>query len=350
MKKIIFTLVFCFATLFSYSQIPSINEKKVKNYSVKTESETKGTNDSIKAENNKKPNIKTEEEKNYKAHYEKKKDSIIYIINKLIEKQKKVISDRNAMIQISEEIEENRIALEKIELEKKRLHVEKRYWLPTKNSNFRNHFYETHYASSLEKTTLLNSFSATLNDNSNIVQSELIADRCGWFRVSFGSVLSVATDTTKAKIENDNLERLIGGGGNFYLDFTLPIITSYTDAFFTDYLYLSCKAASDISGFGNNVDVSTFNGSIGLTNYIGLSTEEKKFNFFLLTDVTAYKGNNAFYDNLKLNHNRWFLNSNISFGVTLLNNYRIICRTNLSSEPSLRTEKFAVGIQLLSSK
>lgn len=350
MKKIIFTLVFCFATLFSYSQIPTINEKFIDPNKVKIDTTDSKIKEALKKYNTE-IDIDSIEIENFSALYDKQIDSITKIIKTLLIYQKESISNKEKMIMISEEIEMKKNILNKIKKEKEYVtstfSSKKQKIFPTSNKYYRNYFFESHYSSEYNKTALLTSLSATINNDAKTIQSELVADRIKWFRVSLGSVMSIASDTTETKVEENNIERLISGGGNFYLDFTLPVFTTYTDSFLTDYCYLNFKAASDISGFGNNVDVTTFNGSIGITNYLGFSSDEKKFNFFILNDVTAYKGNRGFYENLNLNHQKWFLNSNFSFGVTFLNNYRVVCRTNLSSEPSLRTEKFAVGIQLL---
>ncbi len=350
MKKIIFTLALCFATLFSYSQIPTINEKFIDINNIKIDTTKLEIKSKLKKYKDL-TNIDTYEIANFNKHYDKKIDSISNIIKILIIKQEEAYPNKRKMIIISEEIEMKKNIIKKLEKEKgyvsSTFNSKKQKFFPSVNNYYRDYFFESHYSSEYNKTALLTSLSATINNDAKTIQSELVADRIKWFRVSLGSVMSIASDTTETKVEENNIERLISGGGNFYLDFTLPVFTSYTDSFLTDYCYLNFKAASDISGFGNNVDVTTFNGSIGITNYLGFSSDEKKFNFFILNDVTAYKGNRGFYENLNLNHQKWFLNSNFSFGVTFLNNYRVVCRTNLSSEPSLRTEKFAVGIQLL---
>jgi hypothetical protein len=350
MKKIILTSTACLFTLLGYSQIPTINEKFIDYSKFKIDSTEKKMIDSLKKLNGE---IDTDsiEKVSFTESYDKKIDSISNIIKVLLIYQNQSVSNVEKMIKISEEIEMKKNLLKKVKKEKdyviSSFSSKKQRFLPTSNKYYRNYFFDSHYSSEYNKTALLTSFSATINNDAKTIQSELVADRIKWFRVSLGSVMSIASDTTETKTEENNIERLISGGGNFYLDFTLPIFTSYTDSFITNYSYLNFKAASDISGFGNNVDVTTFNGSIGFTNYLGFSSDEKKFNFFILGDVTAFKGNRGFHENLNLDSQDWFLNSNISVGVTFLNNYRVVCRTNFSSEPSLRTEKFAVGIQLL---
>ena len=228
-------MYFALLPLFGYSQIPTINEKFIdlkKINEANTEDRIREASTNYQGE----INIDSLEIENFSMLYDKKIDSISTIIKTLLIYQKESTSSKEKMILISEEIEMQKNLLNKIKKEKnhitKTFSAKKQKFFPTSNNYYRDYFFNSHYSSEYNKTALLTSLSATINKDAKTIQSELVADRIKWFRVSLGSVMSIASDTTNTKIEADNIERLISGGGNFYLDFTLPVFTTYTRFFF----------------------------------------------------------------------------------------------------------------------
>lgn len=292
------------------------------------------------------------EKENFKKHYAKEIVNHEKEKKRLVKEQKKAIGNIDCLIKLSEAILRVEKAIKKSKKDSiiilKYLDRSKSKFLPTRNKFNRNYFYEKHYGNTYSKTKTVSSLSALFDTKTKTIQSELIADKLGWVRISAGTVVSIASDSTYVEdTQKNTLERLISGGGNLYLDFTLPIYTNYAEDLFTYYLFTNIKFASDIEGYGNNIDTSTFNGSLGICGYVGVSSHENKFNFFLASDTYTYRGNKDFYKNLGLQNNKWILNSNITFGVTFENKYRVFCRTNMASETSLRTQRIAVGIQLI---
>ena len=114
------------------------------------------------------------------------------------------------------------------------------------------------------------------------------------------------------------------------------------------YSYISVKAATDIKGYGNDIDTSTGNGSAGLYLYLGFSSENREFNFFLQGNANYSMGSTEFYENLAIEHNNGFFNGKIIAGLTLKNNFRFTANfLTFGSEPSLRREKITLGFQFL---
>lgn len=220
-------------------------------------------------------------------------------------------------------------------------------WLPSTNKLFKEYFFETHYSNSIEHTNFLNSLTLLRNNNSNTISSELLTDNLAFLRISFGTVVAFSDeeDTLTEETEKD-LEKLLNGGGNFYLDFTLPVYTNYYKDFFSYYNYINLKTATDIKGFDSDIDDTSANFSLGFSQYFGTTSDNNKFNFALSTSSNLHYGLKDFRQNLDLS-NEIFFNTNVSFFVTLDNKFRIALRTNFASEPSIRTEKIAFGLQLL---
>ena len=146
--------------------------------------------------------------------------------------------------------------------------------------------------------------------------------------------------------ENGNIEKLLNGGGNFYLDFILPVFSNYNNSFSSYYAFLNLKLATDIKGFDSDISNTTANFSFGLSHYAALSSENEKFNFALSLSSNLHYGLKDFRTHLDL-PNKVFFNTNITGFITINNKFRIALRTNIASEPSIRSEKVAFGLQLL---
>ena len=255
--------------------------------------------------------------------------------------------------------------LKSLEKEKDRLEVEKKrklnpglnnynWFLPSKNPMYRNAFFEDTYNNSTDKTNYLNAFSVVGSPNGITGQSEIVADNINMLRITFGTVItasnaSLASENTRVEA----LQRLINGGGNFYFDFTVPLATTIKgnedDELINAYSFANVKSAADIKGYGNNIEASTYNTSLGLNLYADLSSENKRFNFFIIANSNYYYGcTKEFYENLDINHNRGFLSGKVTIGVTLLNQFRFSANVlTYGSEPSLRSNKVTAGIQFL---
>ncbi len=238
------------------------------------------------------------------------------------------------------------------------------WFMPSAKRVFRKQFFENTYNNDTDKTNYLNSFTILDDKNSTTVQSELISDYLCFSRIAFGTVITptkkdesdaeqtkaaenpVSTETTE-----DALNRLINCGGNFYLEFVVPLVTTYngksTD-WLTFYSYANLRGATDIKGIGNNIDTSTANGSLGLYAYGSASSESKKFNFFLQGNLNFSFGSNEFYENLDLPNHNGFLHGKLIAGLTLLNTFRLSAIINtVGSNEVLRSGKVVFGIQFL---
>lgn len=371
-------------TSLSFSQVPSINinsttsindnqikmkellkiEKKLKK---EIEKLIEGDSSKTTKENELK-SIISEKENELRKNY-------LYVINEeYYNNQLAVVGDKIDKLKEDLEIakaDNNRDRLnayvndiKKLEKEKKNLEIEKirklnpqennySWLLPSFNKTYRNAFFEDTYNNSTDETNYLNAFAIVGNPNGITGQSELIADNMKMFRITFGTVISATNDSTledETKVEA--LERLLNGGGNFYLDLTLPLTTTIkgnNDDFANLYAFANIKAASDIKGYGNDIEASTYNTSFGLNCYADISTENRKFNFFIIANSNFYYGcTKDFYENLNIEHTNGFLSGKVTIGVTLLNQFRLSANVlTYGSEPSVRSEKIGFGLQFL---
>lgn len=230
-----------------------------------------------------------------------------------------------------------------------------RWWLPSVNEDKRSYFFKTMYNSKDSKTKFLNAFGISATDYGISGQSELITDNISFLRIAFGTVITASNDDDEVAPEDETaveaLDRLVNGGGNFYIETILPLATTVdknNSDLITAYSYLSLRAATDIKGYGNDIDTSTGNGSGGLYLYLGFSSESRKFNFFFQGNANFTMGSTAFYENLNINHNNGFFNGKMIAGLTLENKFRFTANFfTFGSESSLRREKIALGFQFL---
>jgi hypothetical protein len=239
--------------------------------------------------------------------------------------------------------------------------------LPSLNRKYRKEFFEATYNNDIKNTKYLNSISVAGDKSGAVVQSEIITDNISAFRISFGTVVTATSNNSETQnnsvakadavkevvkeTEQDAFKRLLNGGGNFYAELILPLLTTYdgnSSDLFTSYSYASFKGAMDIKGFGNNIDTSTGNGSFGINSYIGMSSDSKKFNFFLQGNINYSFGSNEFYKNLGIKNEQGFLNGKIIAGVTLLSTFKVTAIVNtFGSDEKLRSGKVIIGVQVL---
>jgi hypothetical protein len=233
-------------------------------------------------------------------------------------------------------------------------------FMPTYRKIDREAFFNDMYNNTTNKTILLNSFTLNSDSNATAVQTEIVTDNLSALRLSFGSVMSLASskeetdgseeDQKIEETEQEAFSRLINGGGNFYLEAVLPLLCTNPNNGdqFTFYGYGSARGAMDVEGFGNDIDTSTGNYSIGLNTYFGLSSDSKKFNFFVQANGNITGGTNDFYKNLGLVHERAFFNGKVIAGMTILNNFRFSAILSAyGSDEKIRSNKITVGIQIL---
>ncbi|CAM4276463.1 hypothetical protein [Flavobacterium terrigena] len=227
-------------------------------------------------------------------------------------------------------------------------------WFPTWDEKYRNAFFEDVYNNTTGKANFLNAFSVVGNPKGITGQSEIVADKIQMLRVTFGTVISASNDSlTNTNTQVDALQRLINGGGNFYFDGSLPFLTTIKgndeNELLHFYSFLNAKVAADIKGYGNNLDASTYNSSVGFNCYGDMSSENKKFNFFLVTSTNFYwASTKEFYDSLGIDHNHGFLSGKLTIGVTLLNQFRFSANVlTFGSEEVIRSSKIGFGLQFL---
>ena len=228
------------------------------------------------------------------------------------------------------------------------------WWLPSKNKKYRDAFFEDTYNNSTNKTNYLNAFAVVGSPNGVTGQSELVADNMGMLRITFGTVITASNDSLSSENTRvEALQRLINGGGNFYFDLTAPLLTTIrgnsSDDLVNFYAFANIKAASDIKGYGNDLTASTYNTSLGLNLYSDISSENKKFNFFMVANASYYcLATKEFYEALQIDHTDGFLSGKITIGVTLLNQFRFSANVaTFGSETSVRSSKIGFGLQFL---
>lgn len=227
------------------------------------------------------------------------------------------------------------------------------YWFPSSQSKYSNAFFKELYNIKDNKTSFLNSFALNYNDLGAVVQSEILGDTFGSFRISFGTVLqsnAEAAETEEEKeiqAEEDQLDELLNGGGNFYLETTYPVY--YREGKFCSmYGFLNNRTALSLKGLNETIDSETFNTAFGVNFYLGLNSDEKKFNFFFKGDANFIIGSKSLYQNLKLAEEKPFLQGKLMVGVTFLSKFRLAATFNsFGSDDAVRRSKITVGLQVI---
>ena len=350
--RITFSLLFIVS--YGFCQIPSINETKT--------SLNKSAFVSEDLEN-----LREKSYDSYKKHYEKiikqKSDSIM-ILSIALEEAIGNIAKMDSITSIIDKKQKEVMIVENERDEKLSSFGKFKAFFPTIKKANRKQFFKSMYNNDTDKTSYINSFALSGDSNGASVQSEIITDNMSAFRVSLGTVITASADTAEEEAqteeeakqkaqdetEQDAFKRLINGGGNFYLEIILPIIVTNQNNGdqVTFYGYTKVKGAMDIKGFGNDIDTSTGNGSLGLNAYLGVSSDSKKFNFFLQSNVDYSFGTDDFYKNLGLKKEKAFLNGKIITGVALLNRFKISAIVSaFGSDEKLKRERIIIGVQIL---
>lgn len=365
--KLFFILSLLFFILKVNAQIPAINETKSFKSDVNANSNRKEAshNDGAALLD---PATDNSSSEIYKKYYEKvisrKNDSIATYKAQL--QDDRYNSDLKSIDSIQALIrkKENEIALVTIEKDEKLATYGKFPWLlPSWKKVNRKKFFHDMYNKDVNKTNYLNSFNLSGYSNGTTVQTEIVTDNMWAARISFGSALSVSTakkednlsleevkEKEKEETENETFNRLINGGGNFYLEAALPLITTNQNNGdqITFYSYANVRGAMDIKNFNSNMDTSTANGSLGLTAYGAINSDNKKFGFFLIGDINYVVGSNAFYKNLGLSNEEGFLVGKIVAGFSILNTFKLSATIKtFGSNATVRNDKVIIGVQIL---
>lgn len=401
--KITLSIVFLFFIIKIQAQIPSINETKSTRFYPNSSTLKKEKNTLIKDIKKDKKDLKNDLDslnglKNIDSKEIKEKISSIELAknkirilrrdlsyddyetsyNTIIKRTQNSIDSLRNIIELSKNIsikdldskyklinhKQQQLDSISIEKEEKLASLDKFPWImPTWEKSNRKNFFHDMYNNDSDKTNYLNSFALNNNSDATSVQTELVTDNMWALRVSFGSVLSVSSSETnddltpeEAKEQNKNeteeeaFSRLINGGGNFYLETILPLFTTNQNNGdqITSYTYAKLKGAMDIENFSSNIDTSTGNVGLGFSTYLGISSDSKKFNFFVIGDINYTIGSKAFYNNLGLTEEKAFLNGKIIAGVSILNTFKLSAIINtFGSDEKLRSGKVSVGVQIL---
>lgn len=282
--------------------------------------------------------------------YHKKMDSI----QKLIDDKFKTIKE----IKDIEKVEKEIIVIEGLKKQKSifKYVLKTRNitynWFPSTQSKYSNVFFKEMYNIKDNKTSFLNSFAINYNDLGAVVQSEILGDTFRSFRISFGTVLQSNAETkmeeeNTIQTEEDQLDELLNGGGNFYLETIYPVYYN-EGSFCSVYGFLNNKTALSLKGLNETIDSETFNTAFGVNLYLGLNSDEKKFNFFFKGDVNVIIGSKSLYQNLQLAEEKPFLQGKMIVGVTFLSKFRLAAILNsFGSDDAVRRSKITVGLQII---
>lgn len=303
--------------------------------------------------------------KDYRTAYDQKikqkQDTINNVYGAALKKDKIKLAEIDSIYDLIAKKRQEIVDLQKERDEKLAALGRFPWFFPSWKKVNRKKFFHDMYSNKTDKTILLNSFALNANSDASAVQTEVVTDNMWALRVSFGSVLSISNsksadtegtpeEQTEKETEQEAFSRLINGGGNFYLDVILPVFTTNPNNGdqVTFYGYANLRGAMDLEGFSSNVDTSTGNGTAGLNAYLGVSSDNKKFNFFVQGNANFTVGTNEFYNNLGLRHEKPFLNGKFIAGVTMLNQFRISAIVNaFGSDEKIRSNKVMVGIQVM---
>ncbi|VXB84863.1 conserved exported hypothetical protein [Flavobacterium sp. 9AF] len=288
--------------------------------------------------------------------FKKKVEAKIEEIEK-IELEIVAIEDFQIALEKKEKIDVLRKEINDIENEKDSIIKEykNKYtgFFPSWKKEYRNDFFGYYYKNNDSKTSYLNSLALNYNNSGTVIQSELVADTFGPLRISLGTVVQsndevpqTQEELTKQK-QQDHLETLLNGGGNFYIETILPVLTVHNNTIAL-YSYFNNKTATEIKGFSNEIDTNTFNTSLGSNLYFGMNSDEKKFNVFVQTDFNVILASKLFYQNLQLAKQQPFFQGKLIVGVTFLSKFRLAAILNsFGSDEAVRSGKVILGLQII---
>jgi len=230
---------------------------------------------------------------------------------------------------------------------------ENHYWFPSTQKKYSNAFFKNIYNIKDNETSFLNSFALNYNDLGAVVQSEILGDTFRSFRISFGTVLQSNAETAETEeqkeiqTQEDQLDELLNGGGNFYLETQYPVYYNAGN-FCSVYGFLNNRTALSLKGLNETIDSETFNTAFGVNFYLGLNSDEKKFNFFFKGDANVVIGSKSLYQNLQLAEEKPFLQGKLIVGVTFLSKFRLAATLNsFGSDDAVRRSKITVGLQII---
>ncbi|AXG74191.1 hypothetical protein DVK85_08045 [Flavobacterium arcticum] len=354
-----------------YGQIPSVNptfkgNKALNPFNLKTNGASfieKINDDSISNDED----LINQDTKGYTiADYSYYIDSYTLTVDKYrdsisaYEKKRFEVGKESATI-LTDSIKANRARLIALRAHISKLRKEKNKKIrlfPSWDQNNKMYFFQEFYDEDNIHTNYLNNVSL-LFDNTT-VQSELLSDYLGPFRLAFGTVINAnsdkddeATEEDSSEItkeeQQDELQRIINGGGNFYLNAQLPV-HAYTSTNFLEIISLNGRFSSDIEGVGSDVEATDVKYGVNASAYLALTTDQKKFGFFVNAEYGWISGTNNFRDDFGLQKvfDKPAFWGKVVVGIMLNSKVTIsITSKSISNYDSLLSDKVMVGIQLL---
>jgi hypothetical protein len=165
--------------------------------------------------------------------------------------------------------------------------------------------------------------------------NELFADYAGAFRVGVGMLISNksdVTDVTTAKKDSlqqqDAIQRLVGGGGNFVINFSYPLM-GYTTLFnnFSTKLIFAPKLNIDVPQLGTEKSKTAVSPDLGLEGTVFYTMENKVFTVFSNYRFGYIFGNKNFYQNLLKTDEKGFAFHQFIVGLAINSTFRITWNT-----------------------
>jgi hypothetical protein len=137
------------------------------------------------------------------------------------------------------------------------------------------------------------------------------------------------------------------GGGNAVFSAEFPLFYFNKD-WMLSYISAIGRIAGDLPVLGSNAPNPSSNANLGIQYYQDFSSNDKKFNFFGLLQVSQIWGlTPAYYTNLNL-EKKGFTYATLYFGVTIFSNFRISFSYPLfASSGSLLRIPMNYGAQML---
>lgn len=326
----------------------------------KVETETKKLNEQIKNIDERINAIASIEEPYYVKEFSRVYNRKIKEKSDEIESIKVKMKDMNDIDEVDEALETIRKLNHEItELQyelKMRRSDDRLLFLPSSSKKFGTVFFKKMYYTDGTHTSYLNSLALNYSSSGTVAQSEVLADTFGPVRMSLGTVIQSNSETPETEVEKeeqqeeDQLETLMNGGGNFYLETILPAFI-YSNDKFSGYFYANNRTGLGLKGLSDSVDTSTFNSAFGTNLYLGYNSNEKKFNVFFNADASYNFASKAVYENLNMKDRKPFLTGKLIAGLTFSNKFRLSATfLTFGSDESLRSGKVVVGLQIIPQK
>jgi len=209
------------------------------------------------------------------------------------------------------------------------------YLFSISNSDEAKNFYENEIGKRGYQILRNNHFVINPSGEKVSLMSELYADYFSMIRVGFAALLSnketkVYQDsngvqfTDSVSIQNDAVQRLIGGGGNVILTPSYPFI-GYTDGNnrFNFRGMLAPRISFDLPAIGTETETWAYNFDLGADFIIYYRGALDILSFFASGRVGYVFGNDVFYQNLLKDDRKGFLFNQFSIGLALNSTFRI---------------------------